>query len=846
MRALRTAALGFLLLAGGMLATSAFLPYTAHAQAGAARAGAAAAAAANPPTQEAPAQESAAKKDPGVVETALSFLGDTLLIPVAGIAYVFLAIAGTVVGLAGGLFNLSLEVLVFQFATYFGNSAGMLLGWSMLRDVGNILLVFGFVSIGVETILNVGHYSVGKTLPRLVIFAVLLNFSLFVTEAIIDTTNAVAVAVHQQAYAKECANQPSGCFVEKGIAAQVLAVSGIGSLPDAWSRAGEVFSIGSGDKLQRIIAYVLSTIFMVTTAAVLFFGAFLILSRAITLAFLMITSPIGFAGMAIPALNKVAKDWWKALINNALFAPAFVLLMFVSLQVASGVRYSLAGGKEVPSIVDALVVSVQTLDFGGLLVFLLVIGFMFGALLAAKQFGVMGAETMTKMAGAAIGYGTAGLWARTGRFAIGRPMNRLATMTRSSRFGNTLVGDVVAKGLDLGAKRTFDIRGAKGAIKVNGVSLGKVGDFSKDGRPGELKKVAERASKDADLYKDAYKVADRPLQQNIKTLEKEELVERAQAFELNKQADALRAEAKTAEEEGRPEAAGALRARADVLAGEANGHVRQAETIEREKKSVERDLDLQQKGRLTEGEQAVQRYKTAGGKGADMQRDQRITDEQNTQAVKDATAQIATLNDRLAELAKAEASGFIRPADKPAHDAEVAETVAQLGNMQRQLVTANEAIGNFSHIADKEARKRKKDAYDAKRSAFKTSSDKVKKEERDRGAAMLKADYALEQVAGRFERAARSIEEGAGAFKDLGRPLTDSLRNMAGGITAKTSQSKLERLLHDVQHEIEHAQHADHDEGHHDEEGGDDHGATGGGHAAAAGPAHGPDPHHAG
>lgn len=809
MRLLRTTAIGLTLFAlGGLLTStlvSAFTPSVVYAQP-----------AATPPDPEPPATP-----DPAPAAGVSSYAGegtednknlwdatwgcianagncalDAVLIPVGGIAYVFLAIAGTILGFAAASFDYAISIFVFKFAIYFGNSAGMLVGWAMLRDIGNIMLVFGFVSIGIQTILNVGHYSVGKALPRLIIFAVLLNFSLFAAEAVIDTTNAVASTIFQQAY--ECGSE--GECTGAAISNRVMVLTGINSFIDTGGAFYGFFL--NGEKMQRIIATVLGTIFIIVVAAVLFFGALLLLSRAIMLAFLMITSPIGFAGMAIPQLNKMANQWWSALIKNALFAPALLLMMFVSLKIAEGVSSALSVGGKTPNIFDALFTSATTLDFGGVLVYLLTVGFMFGSLLAAKQFGVFGSDWAVKQAGSAIGLTTAGAWARAGRFGLGRPMNRMATGVRGSNFyrNNPALGAILAKGLDAGATKSFDIRGAKGNIKIAGVSLGNTGDFSKEGRRGELKKIAERASKEAEMRKKAFEAIDAPLQSEIKTLAKDAEVEKAKSATLGKEADQYRKAAERDAANGFEKGAAANLAKAEDLEREARGHDRRAEELDREKKAAEGALKQQQLARLSKDDQILQKYKAGGGSAATEERELKETVAENSQKMENATAEISRLTESLEKMQSDIRDGYVRPEDKAQKEREIESSTMQLEAAQTQYEAAN--------ALREEARRRLSDDKEQAR------RKKIREGAQKQGGEMLESKYGMVQIAERFEKAARSFEGAAGTFAG---PVSDSLRTMASGIRADAGQSKEAKLAHELQHMLEHAQHAEggaHDDAH--------------------------------
>jgi len=352
----------------------------------------------------------APKADPNVLEMAGNVLGNFSLSPIIGISYIVLTLAGFILGLVGWLFNISVAYLVFDFGKYFGNSGGLLVGWGVLRDFGNILLLFGFVSIGIQTILNINHFSVGKALPRLIIFAVLLNFSLFVTEAIIDSTNAVASVLYSETRAGSCVGTATECAINNGIASNILNAAGIGTVLGNLNLGGKALDLLS-NPIQKVVGFLGLALFVTTASVVLLAGAVLLISRAVVLAFLMITSPIGFAGMAIPQLNSFANMWWKSLINNALFAPAYLLLILVSLKIMVG--FSTVNGKTAD--LYAAVTNGTGNDAGGLLIFGLMIGFLMASLIAARKFGIAGADFVINSA-AALTYGTL---ARGTNFVVG-------------------------------------------------------------------------------------------------------------------------------------------------------------------------------------------------------------------------------------------------------------------------------------------------------------------------------------------------------------------------------------------------------------------------------------------
>lgn len=320
-----------------------------------------------------------------------------ILSPLALISYVIFAVAKGLLWVSGVVLNFAVFYLVFEFSKHLGTSPGMLIGWSILRDLGNILLLFGFLSIGLQTILNVGHqFSAGKALSQLVLFAALLNFSLFAAGAVIDISNGLTLALFSQNAGYNCDDTPEKCLND-GITGQIaqqadlLTVVGGGGVGGGVDLGAQLSSYA--DKpLETILQFLLLALIVSMAAAVLFAAGLLLITRGITLAFLLITSPIGFAGMAVEPLKGMAKKWWSTLINNALFAPAFFILLFISLRMTDG----LAGLMSGTGGLAGAVTSGGIMDAGPIFFFILVIGFMIAALVVGKQFGIMGADYAVK------------------------------------------------------------------------------------------------------------------------------------------------------------------------------------------------------------------------------------------------------------------------------------------------------------------------------------------------------------------------------------------------------------------------------------------------------------------
>ena len=397
-------------------------------------------------------------------DAAAGVVDHTVVKPIVMFILMF---SGWILGVAGTFFNWVVIKTVFQFGTYFGTSDGMLIAWGVLRDISNIGLLFGFIFMGVLLILNVdggghghgGGISAKKAIPRLIIFAVLLNFSLFASQVVIDVSNAFAsqfatlagTSCGSAASTPECANV--------GISGQVLQMAGIGSI---W---GDGVLKGAGTDSVVLLGL---SLFVIITAMVLIAAGIMLVIRVVVLSLLMVTSPIGFAGMVIPGLQGVASKWWHMLISQSFFAPVMLLLIFISLKIADSLNPDGA------PIVKAFTgeASVVASNMQVLVVFAVVIGFMIASLAAAAKMGAMGATFATNTASAV----SFGLLARGSNLAVGGTARLARLGVQKSPLKNTGAAQVlVNRGLRPLEKTNLDMRrmpGMGGALGAAGITAG--------------------------------------------------------------------------------------------------------------------------------------------------------------------------------------------------------------------------------------------------------------------------------------------------------------------------------------------------------------------------------------
>src|SRR3989344_1117634 len=75
----------------------------------------------------------------------------------------------------------------------FSNESVINLGWSVLRDVGNMFFIIVLLVIAIGTIVKSSRYGYQQNLRRLVLMAVLINFSKTITLFFIELSQAVTL-----------------------------------------------------------------------------------------------------------------------------------------------------------------------------------------------------------------------------------------------------------------------------------------------------------------------------------------------------------------------------------------------------------------------------------------------------------------------------------------------------------------------------------------------------------------------------------------------------------------------------------------------------------------------------
>lgn len=375
--------------------------------------------------------------------TNLKACGKLLIAKIGGM---FLYFGGLILGITGLLLDEVIKLTVVEMSknlapAFDPETGGIYKAWSTFRDLANMFFIFIILYIAIMTILRMDTSETKKLLVHVVIIALLLNFSLFFTKVAIDVSNIAALAFHERVSQGGIITDLDG--KDLGLAGAIMKHLNLTSI---FNPGSALSSIDHKKPLDQIFVTGIFGFALFLVASVVFLAAALMfMIRYLVLIILMILSPLAFVAMAFPK-DEWSQKWWRALFSQAIFAPAFFMIIFASIQVMEAIPLvgkdvdSQAGFANLAATAAGQLPEASTMSI--VMNYIIVIGLLIFSLIVAKEVGVQGANGSIKFARKAVGAATVPLrnmgyaTARQGLQITARP---LYDKLKQTRFGQSRI-----------------------------------------------------------------------------------------------------------------------------------------------------------------------------------------------------------------------------------------------------------------------------------------------------------------------------------------------------------------------------------------------------------------------
>lgn len=230
-------------------------------------------------------------------------------------------------------------------------------GWKLIRDFCNMFFIFILLYIAFGTILKIHSVKTQEMIINVIIIGLLINFSLFACQVIIDASNILARVFYDSDTiritgkgANGVANAtpglkigpngeiPISAAIVNKVNPQNLIINGKDAvrINDKLVGSGDINSTEEAGGLSTgswIVIILLASIVNIVGIISFLSAGLIFVSRVIGLWFSMILAPLAFFSYIVPQLRSAKmigwEKWWPDTLKLAFLAPIFTFFMYI-------------------------------------------------------------------------------------------------------------------------------------------------------------------------------------------------------------------------------------------------------------------------------------------------------------------------------------------------------------------------------------------------------------------------------------------------------------------------------------------------------------------------------------
>ena len=296
-----------------------------------------------------------------------------------GINLILQALANILV-FVGGAIDIAINL-----QNYLINQEMVKIAWTIIRDFVNIFFILLLVIIAFATVLNIQKYSARSLLAKLIVAAILINFSLVIGNFIVNALYVPAV------------------MFKNAIGEDAASLKIADSLQFNKISKSQKQSTGN-----IIITGIFGSIFLLIAIFAIGVGAVALLGRIPIIMLLLVVSPAVWLFSILPNTQNIYKQWWEKLLKWSIFPVIYLGFIYFALFFTSRTESAFSG------ISGADAAQAWGLTIQQTMTYILGIAFLIGAFWVANEFGGSGGKWIYSMGTTAWrGTGIPGRYTRT-------------------------------------------------------------------------------------------------------------------------------------------------------------------------------------------------------------------------------------------------------------------------------------------------------------------------------------------------------------------------------------------------------------------------------------------------
>lgn len=214
---------------------------------------------------------------------------------------------------------------------------GLYTAWNAMRTIANIAFVIAFLIVIYTQLTGMGvtNYGMKKLIPRLIVAAILVNLSFYISAIAIDISNIIGASIHD---------------VIQGIRRETFSITDdtAGAWGNIWTNITTLILGGGGVLFGVGFAVVTGAVFalvpMLMVLGITIFVVFVILAaRQAIIMLLVVIAPLAFVANLLPNTEGLFSKWRKLFTTMLVFYPMFALV-FSGAQLAGQIIVMNANG----------------------------------------------------------------------------------------------------------------------------------------------------------------------------------------------------------------------------------------------------------------------------------------------------------------------------------------------------------------------------------------------------------------------------------------------------------------------------------------------------------------------
>ncbi len=212
--------------------------------------------------------------------------------------------------------------------------------WAVIRDIANICFVIAILIIVYSQLTSIGisNYGLKKTLPRLIIAAILVNISFWICTIAVDASNILGYSIHSMFMGlidkfSIGANYDGNANIPTWEQVTLLALAGTGVAVGGYT----ILATTVSGSLPLLLPFLVGGILAVLVALIV------LAARQALITVFIIISPLAFVAYVLPNTEKWFTKWRETLTTLLLLFPIFSVV-FSGAQLAGIAIIQSAGG----------------------------------------------------------------------------------------------------------------------------------------------------------------------------------------------------------------------------------------------------------------------------------------------------------------------------------------------------------------------------------------------------------------------------------------------------------------------------------------------------------------------